>query len=175
MDRRPKPQCPTRYISIHTFSASSLPDADDDELLALAARMTAAASPRASASKPHHAPFDAASASSSGSIAPWPRPAKASQERRHLALASGPSMSRTRFLCRSSPRRRRSRRRHRRARASGALTNARPSRLTTAQGQQPSAMASASVTATQDRHVCAVQSAWSTTGTADAAPGPSWW
>nr|ACR37304.1 unknown [Zea mays] len=78
-------------------------------------------------------------------------------------------MSRTRFLCRSSPR---SRRRQRRARASGALTSASPSRLTTAHGQQPSAMASASVTATQDRHVCAVQSAWSTTGT--GAAGPSW-
>ncbi|RLN22241.1 hypothetical protein C2845_PM07G17610 [Panicum miliaceum] len=170
MDRRPKPQCPTRYISIHTFSASSLPD---DELLALA---RAAASPRPSASKAG-APFAAASSTSSAPW-PWPRPTAAATAVRHLALAAG-SMSRTRFLCRSSPRRRRSRRRQWRAKASGALTKASPSRLTTAHGQHPSAMTSASVTATQDRHVCAVQSAWSTTGTAagphPSPPCPSWW
>ena len=73
-------------------------------------------------------------------------------------------------------------RRQRRATASGAWTKASPSTLTTAHGQHPSAMASASVTATQDRHVCAVQSAWSTTGTPAAAGPhpppprcPPWW
>jgi hypothetical protein len=60
-------------------------------------------------------------------------------------------------------------------RGSGALTKASPSRLNTAHGQHPSAMASASVSATHDR---AVQSAWSTTGTVAGpppSPCPSWW